>query len=87
MQFVAPAEGTLSGIIEFTEPSGAIVFAFVRLDEEGPLHQREYLVVGAETHGCPPPGTTVGLRFREDRLRLFDASGVAVPRDQAAPAT
>ncbi len=79
---LVPADdGLLCGEIELIEPTGATVFALVRPEGVGErLISREHLIVGADVHRQLSVGGRFGLRFREDRVRLFDPeSGAAMP--------
>ena len=63
----------LKGKIEFTEPQGGVVHAFVNLDlSEKKLKNRDYLVVSMDVHESIDVGTTVGVKFREERINYFD---------------
>jgi ABC-type sugar transport system ATPase subunit len=65
--------GGLKGKIEFTEPQGGVVHAFVNLDlTEKKLKNRDYLVVSMDVHESIDVGTTVGVKFREERINYFD---------------
>ena len=64
----------LKGKIEFTEPQGGIVHAFVKLEQsEKILKNRDYLVVSIDVHESIEIGSTVGIQFREERMNCFDA--------------
>ena len=64
----------LKGNIEFTEPQGGVIHAFVKLEHsERYLKNRDYLVVSMDVHESVNIGATVGIRFREDRINYFDA--------------
>ena len=63
----------LKGNIEFTEPQGGVIHAFVKLEHsERYLKNRDYLVVSMDVHESVNIGAAVGIRFREDRTNYFD---------------
>ena len=64
----------LKGNIEFTEPQGGVIHAFLKLEHsEKYLKNRDYLVVSMDVHESVNIGATVGILFREDRINYFDA--------------
>lgn len=73
-------EGIMDGTIDFTEPYGGVVIAFIALDgEAGLLQRREHLAASVDVHRRLQVGARVGIRFRAERVNLFDVStGVAL---------
>ena len=70
-----PGEGVADGIIDFTEPCGGVVIAFVALDNgAGLLRRREHVAASVDVHQPLTQGARVGVRFRSERINLFDAS-------------
>ena len=66
--------------IEFTEPQGGIVHAFVKIEQDGKiLKNRDHLVVSVDVHESITIGASVGIRFRGERGNYFDhESGVSI---------
>ena len=75
-----PDKGPLTGVVDIIEPNGAVVFAFIRLDDKfDVLHTRERLVVSVDAHIGVHPGERVSLALRDGYLRLFDqVSGMSL---------
>ena len=73
----------LKGQIEFTEPQGGIVHAFVMIQQEQTfLKNRDHLVVSVDVHDSITIGASVGLQFRKERINYFDhGSGVSIMAD------
>ena len=70
-----PGDGLMDGTIDFTEPYGGVVIAFVALDNGADLiEKREHLAASVDVHQPPTQGARVGVRFRSERINLFDAS-------------
>lgn len=82
---VPPEQGLLEGVVDFLEPSGPIVFAFIRLENADAVPvNRDHVVAAIDVHRQLDAGERVGLRFREQRLRLFDPeSGRCLARPEA----
>ena len=81
-----PGEGVMNGAIDFTEPCGGVVIAFVALENEaGLLKKREHLVASVDVHQPLTQGARVGVRFRPNRINLFDASTGASLGDPPEP--
>ena len=70
----------LMGKIEFTEPQGGIVHAFVKIEQdEKILKNRDHLVVSVDVHESITIGASVGIQFRSERVNYFDhESGVSL---------
>jgi ABC-type sugar transport system ATPase subunit len=76
---VEPEASALRGAVEFIEPVGSTIFAFVRLEKhEGAIQGSDRIVVGLNARDPIVPGDKVGLNFRIDRMRLFDPAGPAL---------
>ena len=77
---VAEESDKLKGQIEFTEPQGGIVHAFVKIRQEQTfLKNRDHLVVSVDVHDSITIGASVGLQFRKERINYFDHdSGVSI---------
>ena len=75
-----PGEGVADGTIDFTEPYGGVVIAFVALGNgAGLLEKREHLAASVDVHQPLTRGARVGIRFRSNRINLFDvATGAAL---------
>ena len=68
-------EGIMDGSIDFTEPYGGVVIAFIALEGgTGLLERREYLAASVDVHQPLAQGARVGIRLRSERINLFDAS-------------
>ena len=76
-----PGDGVADGVIDFTEPYGGVVIAFVALENgAGLLRKREHLAVSVDVHQPLTQGARVGIRLRSNRINLFDATtGAALP--------
>ena len=74
--FAEPGEGILNGRIEFTEPYGGVIYAFIAIENGAALLKaREHMVASFDVHRPPAAiGSNVGLNFRAERLRFFDAN-------------
>ena len=83
---VGAGEGIMDGTIDFTEPYGGVVIAFVALENGVKLlERREHLAASVDVHQPLTQGARVGVRLRSERINLFDAStGVALPADTAS---
>ena len=69
----APGDG-LAGKIEFTEPYGGVVIAFIALEEaDRLLKDRDYIAASVDVHQPIEIGARVGVGFRSNRMSLFDA--------------
>ena len=75
-----PGGGVVDGRIDFTEPYGGVIYAFVALDRGTDiLKGREHIVVSLDVHQPIEVGAPVGLSLRSNRINFFDAStGVAI---------
>ena len=72
---MAAGEGVVDGTIDFTEPYGGVVIAFIALENAmGLLERREHLAVSVDVHQPLAQGARVGVRLRSERINLFDAS-------------
>ena len=72
---VGAGEGIVDGTIEFTEPYGGVVIAFVALENGAELlERREYLAASVDVHQPLTQGARIGIRFRSERINLFEAS-------------
>ena len=70
-----PGAATLSGRIEFTEPYGGVICAFIAIERGSELLKgREHIVASFDVHQPVVVGSNVGLEFRASRLSFFDAS-------------
>lgn len=74
-------QGLMDGTIDFTEPYGGVVIAFIALDGASALlERREYLAASVDVHRPLIQGGRVGIRLRSERISIFDAStGDALP--------
>jgi len=74
-------QGLVDGTIDFTEPYGGVVIAFIALDKASALlERREYLAASVDVHQPLVQGGRVGIRLRAERISVFDAStGDALP--------
>ena len=82
----SPGEGIRDGVIDFTEPYGGVVIAFISLENgAGLLQKREHLAASVDVHQHLSQGARVGIRFRSNRINLFDpATGTALSTDAGA---
>ena len=72
---VEAGEGVMDGTIDFTEPYGGVVIAFIALEDgESLLERREYLAASVDVHQPLTQGARVGIRLRSERISFFDAS-------------
>ena len=70
-----PGEATLNGRIEFTEPYGGVIYAFIAIEQGAELLKgREHIVASFDVHQPIVVGANVGLGFRTSRLSFFDAT-------------
>ena len=78
-----PGAATLDGRIEFTEPYGGVIYAFIAIEGGAELLKgREHVVVSLDVHQPIAVGSQVGVNFRTNRLNLFDAgTGQAMNRN------
>ena len=68
-------EGLMDGTIDFTEPYGGVVIAFIALENASALlERREYLAASVDVHQPLTQGARVGIRLRSERMSFFDAS-------------
>ena len=72
---IGASDGSLfEGVVAFTEPYGSAAYAFVEVPNAGAaLLTRKHVVASMDVHGPVRAGDRVGLRFRDQRLTLFDA--------------
>ncbi len=79
----APGSGILEGTIDFTEPYGGVVIAFISLQNaDGLLQAREHIVASVDVHQALVVGARVGVGFRASRMNVFDAAtGKSLPLD------
>jgi multiple sugar transport system ATP-binding protein len=69
-----PGTALLDGRIEFTEPYGGVIYAFITIDGGTELLKgREHVVVSLDVHQPVAVGSQVGVNFRANRVNLFDA--------------
>jgi len=80
VQLTDPGEGIVSGKIEFTEPYGGVIYAFVSLDGGNDLLKgREHVVASLDVHQPVAVGSQVGVNVRSERVSLFDSNtGLAI---------
>jgi hypothetical protein len=78
-----PGAGLFDGRIDFTEPYGGVVVAFVVPEGANALlRARDHIAVSTELHQPIEIGAQVGIAFRAGRISIFDAeTGAALPRD------
>ncbi len=80
---VEPEATALRGAVEFVEPVGSTIFVFVRLEKhEGAIQGSDRIVVGLSARYPIAAGANVGLKFRIDRMRLFDPAGPALRENE-----
>ena len=80
---VEPETTLLCGSVEFVEPAGATIFAFVRLEKgEETIRGRDRIVVALNARFPIAVGEKVGLSFNSDRVRLFDPAGPMLPENE-----
>ncbi|MGI9336201.1 MAG: ABC transporter ATP-binding protein [Gammaproteobacteria bacterium] len=77
----APGNGVIEGTIDFTEPYGGVVVAFIApMETHGLIKNREHIDASIDVHQPIEVGARVGISFRAQRINLFDAStGGALP--------
>jgi ABC-type sugar transport system ATPase subunit len=77
-----PGDGFIGGAVEFTEPYGGVIVAFVAPQlPAGTLQNRDHIAVSVDVHHPVTIGASVGVGFRAGRVCVFDAaSGAALPR-------
>ena len=72
---VEAGEGVMDGTIDFTEPYGGVVIAFIAIENgENLLDRREYLAASVDVHQPLQQGARVGIRMRSERINFFDPS-------------
>ena len=75
----APGSGILEGTIDFTEPYGGVVIAFISLqNEDGLLQAREHIVASVDVHQPLVVGARVGVgisRQPHEPVRYRDRQG------------
>jgi multiple sugar transport system ATP-binding protein len=70
----APGSGIIDGTIDFTEPYGGVVIAFILpQNADGLLKEREHIAASVDVHQPIEIGARVGVGFRASRVNLFDA--------------
>lgn len=70
----APGSGIFDGTVSFVEVYGSVVIAFIEPRGVGDLlDRREFVAAAVDIHEPVAAGTAVGVRFRDDRISLFDA--------------
>jgi multiple sugar transport system ATP-binding protein len=76
----APESGLIAGKIEFTEPYGGVVIAFIAPQGvDGLLKDRDHIAASVDVHEPIEIGVPVGIAIRTSRVSMFDAvSGVAL---------
>lgn len=81
-----PGKGVIEGKIDFTEPYGGVVIAFIAPHESnGLIKNREHIAASVDVHEPIEVGARVGMSFRAPRINLFDANtGTALP-DSGTP--
>ena len=71
----APGTGIVEGVIDFTEPYGGVVIAFISpQNTDGLLKEREHIAASIDVHEPIEVGARVGIAFRASRVNLFDAA-------------
>ena len=71
----APGDAALRGTIDFVEPVGAATHVFIRLDGTAVSpRRRDRLIATVDAHQRHPAGSYTGIRFRTERLHVFDAA-------------
>ena len=77
-----PGSGMIEGRVEFTEPYGGVVVAFIAPEGvNGLLRNRDYIAASIDVHQPIPTGARVGIGLRGSRVNLFDpATGGALSR-------
>jgi ABC-type sugar transport system ATPase subunit len=78
-----PGGGLIEGRIEFTEPYGGVIIAFIGPEGvSGLIRNREHLAASLDVHQPIEIGARVGIGFRAKRISLFDAqTGIALSRE------
>ncbi len=70
----APDDGFVAGKIEFTEPYGGVVIAFIAVEgADGLLKGRDYVAASVDVRRPIEIGARVGVGFRTGRITLFHA--------------
>ncbi len=70
----APDSGIVNGTVDFIEPYGGVVFAFITTEPTANLlNGREHVVAGLEMRAPIKAGDAVGLSFRGSRAVFFDS--------------
>jgi ABC-type sugar transport system ATPase subunit len=77
-----PNEGPLEGRIDFTEPYGGVIIAFIAPSGTNSLlRNREHVAASLDVHQPVRIGAPISFGFRASRVSLFDpATGAALPR-------
>ena len=73
--------GIFDGTVAFVEVYGSVVIAFIEPKDVGDLlARREFVAAAVDIHEPIAAGEAVGVRFRNDRISVFDAGdGAALP--------
>jgi ABC-type sugar transport system ATPase subunit len=80
---VEPGATSLCGTVEFVEPAGSTIFVFVRLEKgEEAIRGRDRIIVAQNVRFPIAVGEKVGLTLNNDRIRLFDPTGPALPENE-----
>jgi ABC-type sugar transport system ATPase subunit len=80
---VEPGATSLCGTVEFVEPAGSTIFVFVRLEKgEEAIRGRDRIIVAQNARLPIAVGKKVGLSLNNDRIRLFDPTGSALPQNE-----
>ena len=73
VMLVQPDKGLLNGTIQFCEPYGSVVYAFIELrPATGLAEGRTHFVASMDPHRALGPGQAVGIDIRWERVSLFD---------------
>lgn len=71
----ASGKGIIEGKIDFTEPYGGVVIAFIAPEgTNGLLKTGEHIAASVDVHQPIEIGARVGVDFRASRINLFDAA-------------
>jgi multiple sugar transport system ATP-binding protein len=69
-----PGSGIFDGTVAFVEVYGSVVIAFIEPKGMGELlARREFVAAAVDIHEPVVPGTAVCVRFRDERISVFDA--------------
>jgi ABC-type sugar transport system ATPase subunit len=75
----SPENAAVRGRIELSEPMGGLIYYYVALEGWPALAKNsEHILVAGDIDSLLRPGELVGLRFRGDRMTVFDRQGQAL---------